>query len=211
MIGQSIGSYQVIEELGSGAMANVYKVEYEKTKALYAMKVLHPFLNESKTIVERFRQESKVIAALHHEHIVAFIDYLEEGETFAFIMELIEAPTLEEILLDAQRVPEKFAVSLIMQLCSALHFAHSCNIIHRDIKPSNIFVAKGRGVILTDFGFAKPLFGTALTVDGAKLMGTPYYMSPEQVKGFPTDCRTDVYQTGLLFYQLVTGSSSLRQ
>ena len=205
MIGETVGKYQVLAELGSGAMANVYKVEEQPSKAQFAMKVLHPFLNESKSIVERFRRESKVIAALRHDHIVKFIDYVEEGETFAFIMELIDAPTLEEILIDTERVPEKFAVSLIIQLCSALQLAHSFHIIHRDIKPSNIFVAQGRGVILTDFGFAKPLFGKALTVDGAKLMGTPFYMSPEQVTGEPTDPRTDVYQTGLLLYQLVTG------
>ncbi len=205
MIGERVGRYDVVEELGSGAMANVYKVKDIGTKAIYAMKILHPFLNESKTIVERFRRESKVIAALQHEHIVKFRDYVEEGETFAFVMELLEADTLEDILLDAERVPERFAISLIMQLCDALQYAHACSIIHRDIKPSNIFIVEGRGVVLTDFGLAKPLFGTALTMDGAKLMGTPFYMAPEQVTGEKTDSRTDVYQTGLLFYQLVTG------
>jgi len=205
VVGESVGDYLILAELGSGAMANVYRVRDMRTNGVFAMKVLHPFLNESATIVERFRREASVIAQLDHPHIVTFHDYVEIGETFGCVMELLAAQTLEEILEATGRLNDRFAVSVVRQLASALRFAHGCKVIHRDIKPSNVFVVEGRGVVLTDFGFAKPLTASALTVDGAKMMGTPYYMAPEQVAGAPTDERTDIYQMGILFFQLVTG------
>jgi serine/threonine-protein kinase len=204
VIGSKLGKYVIEAELGGGSMANVYKGSDPATGRIFALKVLHPFFAENATMVERFRRESLAIRELESPHIIEFYDYFAAGETFVYVMEYLAAKTLEEILEKKKRIPGAAALAIVSQLCRALACAHAKKIIHRDIKPSNIFLLKARGLVLSDFGLAKPMDAAQLTVAGS-MMGTPHFMAPEQVMGADTDERTDIYQTGLLLYHIVTG------
>jgi serine/threonine protein kinase len=204
-IGEQVGRYLIQAELGGGSTAYVYKGLDTQTNRTVAVKVLHTYLVKNSTIVERFRREAEVIAKLQHPHVVTMLDYYEDAEHFLYVMEYLDTYTVEDVLKKKGKLPAHLALPVVADLCDALVYAHSFKIIHRDIKPSNLFIARGKGVILSDFGLAKPLEDAPITAVGSKMMGTPHYMAPEQVTGGQTDERTDLYQAGLILYQLVTG------
>jgi len=210
VIGTTIGRYLFQEELGGGSTAFVYKGVQTDSHRVVAIKMLHTYLIKNSTLVERFRRESKVIARLKHPHIIEFIDYFEDSEHFLYVMEFLPTYTLEDILKKKKRLPTNLALPIICELCDALAYAHALEIVHRDIKPSNLFVARDKGLILSDFGLAKPMGDAPITAVGSKMMGTPHYMAPEQVVGSDTDARTDIYQVGLILFQTLTGDLAFR-
>lgn len=210
VVGSTIGGYVVDQELGGGSTAYVYRAHRMDNGLTVAIKVLHTYLVKNTTIVERFRREAEVIAALQHPHIVVFYEYIEDGDRFCYVMEYLDTYTLETVLERKRRVPITIAVPIACELCDALAYAHSRDIVHRDIKPSNLFIAPDKGLILSDFGLAKPLGDAPITAVGTKMMGTPHFMAPEQVLGEETTPRTDLYQVGLILFQMLTGDLPFR-
>jgi eukaryotic-like serine/threonine-protein kinase len=204
----SIGKYRLIEKIGRGAMAEVYKAHHPILDRYVAIKILHSFLSEKTDILNRFQREAKHIASLSHPNIVQVYDFDSFGVLYYMVMELIDGATLKNLVKENQTegklLPFKESVRIITDVGKALAYAHSRGVVHRDVKPANIMIDKGNRVVLTDFGLAKITSGPQFTTTGA-LVGTPAYMSPEQGVGQQGDARSDIYSLGAVFYQLVTG------
>jgi tetratricopeptide (TPR) repeat protein/predicted Ser/Thr protein kinase len=203
LIGKTLGPYRVVEQIGLGGMATVYKAYQPSMDRYVALKVLSTHLAQETTFVKRFQQEAKVIAKLEHLHILPVYDHGEEGGYLYLVMRYVEAGTLKDWL-------EKGPLSLddvrrvVTQIGSALEYAHQLGVIHRDIKPSNVLVTPQGDCYLTDFGIAKMVEGT-LGLTGSGVIGTPHYMAPEQSQSLKVDHRADVYAMGVVIYEMVTG------
>lgn len=208
LIGQTIGKYRIMERLGRGGMAEVYKGYDENLERFVAIKVMHPFLASEGDFIGRFRREAKAMAALNHANIIKVYDFDAVGERSYIVMEYLSQGSLKEKLEEAARKGERIslgeAVQIILQIANALAYAHSRGMIHRDIKPPNIMFNDIGSAILTDFGIAKVVSGPTFTQTGA-MIGSPAYMSPEQGLGKPGDERSDIYSLGVLAFQLATG------
>ncbi len=208
LAGQSIGRYRIIEQVGHGGMADVYKAHQPSLDRHVAIKVIHPFLADDADFLSRFEREAKVVATLRHPNIVQVYDFDAEGGLYYMVMEFIDGGTLKTLLETMQTrgtpVGLDDAVRIILSVGSALKYAHSRNMVHRDVKPANVMITSEGHVILTDFGIAKIVSATKLTASGA-MVGTPAYMSPEQGRGEPGDERSDIYSLGVMLYQLVAG------
>ncbi len=203
----SIGPYKVIEPLGQGAMARVYKAT-DPTGWEVALKVLHPHLTDDEGFVARFRREAEAAAQLDHPHIVRVLDHGSEAGFHFLAMELVDGPSLRTWLRERSRpLAVEEAVSLVGRLADALAYAHGRGVVHRDLKPSNLLLRGGRpgDPVLTDFGIARMVDATVATASGV-LLGTPAYMAPEQGQGQPGDARSDVYALGVILYELLTGA-----
>ena len=202
--GQMIGPYRIIEQIGQGGMATVYKAYHAAMDRYVAVKILPRQLAESPEFTGRFRQEARVIAHLEHAHILPVHDYGEsEGYTY-LVMRYLEAGTLKEKL-SGGRLPLAEVDRLFTQLADALDYAHAKGVIHRDLKPSNVLLDARANVFLTDFGIAKLLESDSKYTGTGAMIGTPAYMSPEQAQGMPVDQRTDIYSLGIILYEMVTG------
>jgi serine/threonine protein kinase len=205
--GQTLGKYRILEPLGSGGMARVYRAYHPQLDRYVAVKVLRSDLVEEKEFLARFRREAQSVANLRHPHIIQVFDFDTEGDVSYMVMELLEGDTLKACM-NAYRsrgaaMPAGEIVRLMLDALEGLGYAHSAGMIHRDIKPANILLS-GRGqAVLTDFGIAQIVGGTQYTTSGA-LMGTLNYMAPEQglQKG---DARSDLYSMGIVLYELFTG------
>ena len=211
LIGKELGDFHIIRLLAKGGMGIVYEAEQTSLNRKVALKILpNHFLNEFISI-ERFRQEAQAIANLHHPNIVQIYQFSHWENTHFFAMEFIEGKTLEEILrikrnkaVDDEGIPLSWSLDIIIQVLKALEFAHSKEVIHRDIKPANIMLDTSGRVFLTDFGLVKHMGREKLEAEGYTI-GTPEYMSPEQAAGEPVDWRTDIYASGLVLYELISG------
>ena len=196
---ERIGIYQVVRELGRGAMGVVYLCVHPGLGRQVAVKVLSPHVAGEADFLERFRREGEMAAKLRHPNIVQVYDFSSDGGDNCFIvMEYLGAQTLKG---GARPVPE--AARLLDQLLAALEHAHENGVVHRDLKPSNILLTDKGEVALTDFGISQSATHQKLTRTGTA-MGTPEYMAPEQFDG-KTDARTDLYAVGIIFYELLTG------
>ena len=203
LIGQEVGGYRIVSQIGKGGMATVFKAYQPSLDRYVAVKVMPPYYAEQDdTFIKRFRREAKAIASLRHPNILIVIDYGEENDTTFIVMEFVEAGTLSE-LLGKPMAPEPMR-GLIDQLAGALQYAHEQGVVHRDIKPSNILLPKPDWPLLTDFGLAKMVGGSQLTLTGT-IAGTPAYMSPEQGRGEKVDSRSDIYSLGIVLYEMATG------
>ncbi len=205
LIGQTLGAYRLVERLGQGGMATVYKA-YEAALGRYvAIKVLPQFLARDPNFLKRFRREAKAVAQLSHPNIVPIHSYGEEGNIVYIAMQFVEGGTLKH---GRDRVfSAEEALRLLLPITRALGYAHARGIIHRDIKPSNVLLSDGNWPVLADFGLAQMAeasTNTKLTGTGVG-MGTPAYMSPEQGQGAKVDARTDIYSLGIMLYEMVTG------
>src|SRR6266700_2534390 len=206
MIGREIGSYRILEKIGAGGMGVVYKGVDVGLDRLVAIKVLNPDLAHDPELISRFRAEAKAQANLNHPNIATLYAFLQvEGECL-IVMELLEGDTFEELLLRRGKVPWSGAVSLTRQVLQGLGFAHGMGIVHRDIKPGNLMLTSTGTVKIMDFGIAKA-FGSPTKTRTGQQMGTPLYMSPEQIRGEPIDRRSDIYSLGITLYQLLSGKA----
>ena len=202
-IGKRIGDYEILSELGSGGMGRVYKVRNVLSDRIEAMKVLLPDVASRQDLAARFLREIKVLASLSHPNIAQLRTALTVDNQLLMIMEYVEGTTLAERL-EKGAIPLADILNYIDQVLSALSYAHQQGVIHRDIKPSNMILTPQGVVKLMDFGIARSGNDRSLTMTGTTL-GSLNYMSPEQVKGEPTDARSDIYSVGISLYELVTG------
>jgi basic membrane lipoprotein Med (substrate-binding protein (PBP1-ABC) superfamily)/ABC-type phosphate/phosphonate transport system substrate-binding protein len=204
LIGQTLGQYRIIEQLGKGGMATVFKGFQPSLERYVAIKVLPPYFAHEEGFSERFDREAKAIARLEHPHILPIYDHGQDREVSYIAMKYVDAGTLKDIEAGGPMSPEQ-ALEIISQTAEALDYAHNLGIIHRDIKPANILMDRGSWVLLTDFGLAKMVEGSQqLTASGVGV-GTPAYMAPEQGQGRPVDGRADIYSLGIVLYEMLTG------
>ncbi len=201
---KKIGNYRIIKELGQGGMATVYLGTQISLDREVAIKELMPGLFHDQEMVERFKREARASASLTHEGIVNVYDFWKDKSSFYLAMEYLEGKDLEQILESICPLPISTAVMIVARVADALHYSHQRGIIHRDVKPSNIFITHRGEVKLTDFGIAYTSKEPTLTQKGMAI-GTPAYMSPEQVKGVRPDERSDIFSLGIVLYELVTG------
>jgi len=203
-----IGKYWLLERLGRGATAEVYRALHPTLGRPVAIKVLHAHLAEAPDFVARFRREARAVAQLQHPHIVQVYDFDVDGERPFMVMEYIAGPTLKTRLDDLFRRGERLApangLRLFRALLAAVGYAHSQGMVHRDLKPANILLAADDRPVLTDFGIARLLGAERLTESGVSL-GTPAYMSPEQAQGEPADHRSDLYALGVILFECLSG------
>ena len=201
---EKIGRYEVVSELGRGAMGVVYKAldpTIGRTVALKTMRIdVHGL--ETEDILRRFKNEARAAGVLNHPNIVTIYDAAEQDGTFYMAMEYMEGTTLHSILAEKRVLAPEEIIQISRQVCKGLDYAHSHGIIHRDIKPANIMITANGTVKIMDFGIAKA--GGGMTNTG-QVLGTPNYMSPEQVKGKPLDGRSDLFSFGVMLYEMVTG------
>lgn len=204
-----VGRYEIIEELGKGAMGLVYKALDPKINRLLAIKTIR-FSDEFdediiQEIKERFFREAEIAGQLSHPSIVTIYDVGEDGDLTYMVMEYLEGRDLEKFILKKQLLPFRKVLEVVASIADALEFAHQEDVIHRDIKPANIMLLKSGGVKVTDFGIAKAI-SSSRTKTGV-ILGTPNYMSPEQIMGQKIDRRSDIFSLGVLFYQLLVGET----
>jgi tRNA A-37 threonylcarbamoyl transferase component Bud32 len=197
--------YRLIEEVGQGGMAVVYRAQDETLKREVAIKILHQHLAGEPDSKARLEREAQAVAKLRHENILEIFDYSGSGSASSFIVtEFIDGQTLKQFLGKHQpRFPE-IAALIAVEVCRALGHAHGVGVIHRDVKPENVMVRKDGLLKLMDFGIAQVLDFQRMTVTG-QLLGSPAYMAPEIIEGKPLDFRTDVFSVGIMLYLLATG------
>jgi serine/threonine protein kinase len=205
--GQMLGPYRIINQIGKGGMATVYKAYQASVDRYVAIKVLPSQLAESKEFAARFQQEARIIAKLEHPHILPVFDYGESDGVAYFVMRYLEAGTLRDKMEAGRPLPLTEIDRIFTQLTDALSYAHGYGIVHRDLKPANALIDSRGNIFLTDFGIAKLLESASprLTQTDA-IMGTPAYISPEQAQGQAVDQRSDIYSLGIILYEMVTGS-----
>jgi serine/threonine protein kinase len=208
LLGQDLGKYHLVERLGQGGMADVYKAYQPGLARFVALKIIHSHLADNEEFLERFEREAMAVASLHHPSIVQVFDFAREDDLYYMIMEFVDGPTLEaELKLYKEQqtlMPLAEVATLFRALAEAIDYAHSREVIHRDLKPGNIMFTSRRRVVLTDFGIARVMSLPSYTSQNA-VVGTPAYMSPEQAQGEPVDSRSDIYSLGVILYEMVTG------
>ncbi len=202
-----IPGYQIISKLGSGAMATVFKAKQLSLDRIVAIKVLPKKLSENADYVDRFYKEGKAAAKLNHPNIVQAIDVGEAGGYHYFVMEYVEGHTLGDDLESGKVYSEAEALDVIVQIGRALEHAHEHGFVHRDVKPKNIMMTRDGAAKLADMGLARAMADVeAAEAEAGKAYGTPYYISPEQIRGeVNIDFRADIYALGATLYHLVTG------
>jgi serine/threonine protein kinase len=198
-----IAGYTLLEQIGYGGMAVVYRARQETLDRTVAIKILSENMAASPEFMERFRREARTAANLRHPNVITVHDFGEDDRGVPYlVMEYIEGPTLADLMdagLDDDRIP-----NLLDQIAAGLDYAHVRGVIHRDIKPGNVLMTEEGRAVLADFGLAWLLEGAQLTLTGG-VIGTPEYMSPEQAAGHPFDHRADVYALGIVLYEMLVG------
>lgn len=201
--GQTLGDYEILGLLGSGGMGKVYQVRNLISRRVEAMKVLLPDLTTDRDLVERFLNEIRISASLDHPNIAALRTAQRVGNQLIMIMEFVEGSTLDQ-LMRAGKIPLGQGLDYMAQSLTALSYAHARGVVHRDIKPPNIMLTPAGVIKLMDFGIAKIASDSKLTKTGV-MVGSVYYMSPEQIEGRELDGRSDLYSLGVTLYEVVTG------
>ena len=196
--------YRLERKLGSGGMADVWLAVDEELKRHVAVKILHERYANDEQFVERFRREATHAAGLSHPNIVSIYDRGVSGGSYYIVMEYIEGRTLKELIVTRGPCPVPVAISYTRQVLAALRYAHKNGIIHRDIKPHNVLVDLEGRVKVADFGIARA--GASEMTEADSIVGTAQYLSPEQARGAPVDESSDLYSTGIVLYELLTGT-----
>ncbi|MCA9287144.1 MAG: serine/threonine protein kinase [Phycisphaerales bacterium] len=206
--GQKIPGYTVLGKLGAGAMAAVYKARQISLDRTVAIKILPKKFSSNPQFIERFYAEGRAAAALNHPNIVQAYDVGKAGELYYFVMEYVEGRTVYDDIVTHKRFGEKDAVEIVMQVGEALYHAHAKGLIHRDVKPKNIIITREGVAKLADMGLARAVSDKEMAeAEVGKAFGTPYYISPEQIRGEKTiGPAADIYSLGATLYHMVTGS-----
>ncbi|MBL0212864.1 MAG: serine/threonine protein kinase [Myxococcales bacterium] len=201
---ERIGNCRIVEEVASGGMAVVYRAIQEPLGRTVAIKALKSSAASEEHVVTRFEREAKSLATLQHENIIHVYDFHRERGALFIVMEYVQGIDLYDLLEKCGRLPYDVAAIIAMQVARALDYVHYRSIVHRDIKPANVMLSRQGGVKVMDFGIARDTNFTDLTEAGTGI-GTPAYMSPEQVLGDKLDARSDIFSLGVVLYQMVTG------
>ncbi|MCJ7700806.1 MAG: bifunctional serine/threonine-protein kinase/ABC transporter substrate-binding protein, partial [Anaerolineales bacterium] len=204
LTGKQLGPYQIVAPLGEGGMASIYKAYQPAVERYVALKILPRHFASDPRFVTRFEQEAKVIAKFQHPHILPVHDFGQEDGYTYIVMPYVEGGTLSGLLL-GEPLPLEQIRRIISQVGDALDYAHALKVVHRDVKPSNILIDPRGNCLLTDFGIAKIVEGSVHITQTGAVVGTPAYMSPEQIQGFSLDGRSDVYSLGIVLYEMATG------
>ncbi len=203
-VGQVLDKYELLERVGQGGMAVVYRGLDRSLRRTVAVKVLHRHLSDHKEARDRFEREAHAVAKLRHENILEIFDYAASADEAYIVTEFIEGATLKQFTTDNPPQHAEIGAMIVLQVCRALAHAHGQGILHRDVKPENVMIRSDGIVKLTDFGISQMLDLQRMTVTG-QLLGSPAYMSPEHVEGRQLDFRTDVFAAGIVLYQLTVG------
>jgi eukaryotic-like serine/threonine-protein kinase len=201
---ERIGNCRIVEEVASGGMAVVYRAVQDPLGRTVAIKALKSSAAAEENVVVRFEREAKSLALLQHENIIHVYDFHQERGALFIVMEYVEGIDLYDLLEKCGRMPYDVAAIIAMQVARALDYVHYRGIVHRDIKPANVMLSRAGGVKVMDFGIARDTSFGDLTEAGTGI-GTPAYMSPEQVLGDRLDARSDIFSLGVVLYQMVTG------
>ena len=205
LVGKVIGNrYEILEKIGEGGMATVYKAKCNILKRYVAVKVLREEFTTDEEFIKRFNTEAQAAASLTHPNIVSIFDVGHEDNIYYIVMELIQGKTLKEIINEDGVLPWKWSVNIAIQVASALEMAHKNNIVHRDIKPHNIIITEDGIAKVTDFGIAKAVSNSTITAFGTTI-GSVHYFSPEHARGGYTDAKSDIYSLGVVMYEMLTG------
>ena len=204
--GRLLGNrYEIIEKIGSGGMATVYKAKCHVLNRYVAIKILRDEFTTDEEFIKRFEVEAQSAASITHPNIVSVYDVGVDGNLYYIVMELIKGKTLKEIIVEEKGpLPWKWSVNIAIQIVSALEIAHKNNIIHRDIKPHNIIITEDGVAKVTDFGIAKAVSNSTITAFGTTI-GSVHYFSPEHARGGFTDAKSDLYSLGVVMYEMLTG------
>lgn len=205
LVGRVIGNrYEIIEKIGEGGMATVYKAKCNILKRYVAVKVLRDEFTTDEEFIKRFNTEAQAAASLTHPNIVSIYDVGHEESIYYIVMELVQGKTLKEMINEDGALPWKWALNVSIQVASALEMAHKNNIVHRDIKPHNIIITEDGIAKVTDFGIAKAVSNSTITAFGTTI-GSVHYFSPEHARGGYTDAKSDLYSLGVVMYEMLTG------
>jgi serine/threonine protein kinase len=195
--------------LGRGGMGNVYKARERTLDRYVAIKIVPEFRHQDGPFIDRFRREARIAARLRHPRIVSVHEVGTAGTFPYFTMDYIEGSTLRSVVERRHTLPHEDAIAIVVEICRAVAHAHSKGIIHRDLKPENVMIDTEGDVFVMDFGLARAVEDTSLTQPGM-VIGTPFYMSPEQLGGQKLDERSDIYSIGLILYYCLTGDDLFR-
>ncbi len=205
LVGKVIGNrYEILEKIGEGGMATVYKARCNILKRYVAVKVLREEYTTDEEFIKRFNTEAQAAASLTHPNIVSIFDVGHEDNVYYIVMELVQGKTLKEIINEDGVLPWKWSINIAIQVASALETAHKNNIVHRDIKPHNIIITEDGIAKVTDFGIAKAVSNSTITAFGTTI-GSVHYFSPEHARGGYTDAKSDIYSLGVVMYEMLTG------
>ncbi len=198
------GRYEIIEELGKGGMGKVYRVEDNKIKEEIALKLIKPEISADKQTIDRFRNELKMTRMISHRNVCSMFDLGEEKGMSFITMEYVPGEDLKSMIRMSGQLSTGTAIKIAKQICDGLSEAHRLGIVHRDLKPSNVMIDKEGNARIMDFGIARSIRAKSITGEGI-MIGTPEYMSPEQVEGEEVDQRSDIYSLGVILYEMATG------
>lgn len=205
MLGKILGNrYEIIEELGGGGMAIVYKGHDKFLNRPVTIKILRPEFTVDKDFIARFQREAQAIARLSHPNIVSIYDVGQEDNIHYLVMEYVHGDNLKNIIKKEGPLPPERALRIVVQICKALQHAHENKIVHRDVKPHNILITYGGWAKLTDFGMAREITAATLTYTDT-IMGSVHYLSPEQARGQAVGLKSDLYSLGVVLYEMLTG------
>ena len=194
--------YEIIDKVGSGGMADVYKAKDHRLNRYIAVKILKAEFSNDTKFVEKFRAEAQSAAGLSHPNVVHVYDVGDEDGMYYIVMELVEGITLKSFIERKGKLDVKEAVGIAIQIAQGMEAAHSNHIVHRDIKPQNIIISREGKVKVTDFGIAKAISSDTVT---SNAMGSVHYLSPEQARGGFSDEKSDIYSLGVTLYEMLTG------
>ena len=199
------GRYELIEKIGEGGMAVVYKAKDRLLNRYVAIKILRPEFTQDEQFLDSFKRESQAAAGLQHPNIVSIYDVGRTGNINFIVMELVDGRPLSDFIKENGRLDYKTTIDIAKQVASALAIAHKHQIIHRDVKPHNIMITSDGVAKLTDFGIARAVSNATMVADTSKIIGSVHYFSPEQARGAYVDERSDIYSLGIVMFEMLTG------
>ncbi|MTI69942.1 MAG: Stk1 family PASTA domain-containing Ser/Thr kinase [Firmicutes bacterium] len=205
MIGKILGNrYEIVEKIGGGGMALVYKAKCRLLNRFVAIKILRPEFTNDEEFINKFKRESQSAASLSHHNIVNIYDVGSEDDVYYIVMEYVKGKTLKKLIREKGKISPKRVINIAIEIAEALNHAHENHIVHRDIKPHNIMVTDDGRIKVTDFGIARAA-STSTVTNTSNVIGSVHYFSPEQARGGYTDAKSDIYSLGIVMYEMLTG------